>query len=108
MLRGARFPDLAPPADRSDGQPVADLEWFDLGAAAARRIAEIAREEQTTPPVVMLTAFLAVLRSATGGNAVAACAVISDREEPELRDTVGFLARTVVVPFTATGVTRAA
>jgi len=101
LLRGARFPDLAPPVDRAQGQPLADVEWFGLDRELAGALEAVAREAGAGLSVVLLTLFLSVLREASGQDRVAACAVRSERTDPRLRDTVGFLAQTVVVPFTA-------
>jgi hypothetical protein len=113
LIQGASIPELAPRVSREDNPRLNDSEWFDLGAVAAERLTAIAQAEDTTPSVILLTLFLSVLRAASGQDRVATCVVFSDRSQPELRDpelrdTVGYLSRSIVAPLTASGPTQAA
>jgi len=70
---------------------------FRVPARLLHRLRVLARQLDTTPYVVLLTAWAALLHRHTGQDDIAIGTVTSGRDRPELAGTVGFLANTVVL-----------
>ncbi|WP_381800542.1 amino acid adenylation domain-containing protein [Streptomyces niveus] len=88
------------PAFRTDpgqeGEPGAS-EYFRLDDELAARVFAFARRENTTPYIVQLTAFQALIARCTGENDVRVGAPVSGRTDPALHGCVGYFTDPVVL-----------
>ena len=70
---------------------------FTLSKALSKQLQRLARAEQTTLYVVMLSAFALLLGRYSGQDDVAVGSPIANRHHPQLEPLVGFFANTLVV-----------
>ncbi|AOJ09694.1 non-ribosomal peptide synthetase [Burkholderia mayonis] len=68
-----------------------------LPASLAERAARRAREADTTPFVVLLAAFAALLHRASGATRLAIGTPVANRLRPEFEPMIGFFANTLVI-----------
>ncbi|QNE21525.1 amino acid adenylation domain-containing protein [Kribbella qitaiheensis] len=98
QLAGIRPVDL--PSDRPRpavrSKAGADLP-FALPDGLAGKVRELARKHDTTPFVVMLTAYQLMLSRYTGEQDVAVGTVVSGRTRPELQQMIGYGINTLVI-----------
>ncbi|MEU0092571.1 amino acid adenylation domain-containing protein [Kribbella sp. NPDC006257] len=98
QLDGIRPVDL--PSDRPRpavrSKAGADLP-FALPDGLAGKVRELARKHDTTPFVVMLTAYQLMLSRYTGEQDVAVGTVVSGRTRPELQQMIGYGINTLVI-----------
>ncbi|MFT9821155.1 condensation domain-containing protein, partial [Lysinibacillus sp. NPDC056185] len=66
-------------------------------ADRAAVLRELAQERQTTPFVLLLTAFQVLLGRCAGRTDIAVGTPVADRTRPEVRDLIGYLVDTVVL-----------
>ncbi|MEV7232504.1 amino acid adenylation domain-containing protein [Streptomyces sp. NPDC051020] len=66
-------------------------------ADRAAVLRELAQERETTPFVLLLTAFQTLLARYTGRADIAVGTPVADRTRPEVRDLIGYLVNTVVL-----------
>ncbi|WP_112239146.1 non-ribosomal peptide synthetase [Kribbella monticola] len=104
QLDGIRPVDL--PSDRPRpavrSKAGADLP-FALPDGLAGKVRELARRHDTTPFVVMLTAYQLMLSRYTGEQDVAVGTVVSGRTRPELQQLIGYGINTLVIRNRWTG-----
>ncbi|MEV0256062.1 amino acid adenylation domain-containing protein [Streptomyces sp. NPDC050732] len=81
-----------------DADPAAGAsEFFRLDDELAKRVFAFARQENTTPYIVQLTAYQALVARYTGQDDVLVGMPVSGRTDPSFRGSVGYLADPVVL-----------
>ncbi|MEZ0112509.1 amino acid adenylation domain-containing protein [Catenulispora sp. EB89] len=76
-----------PPVEGFEG----GVEWLDLGAELWQGVGEVARREQTTPFVVLLTGLLVLLHRYSGQDDVVVGTISANRGRAELAPLIGYL-----------------
>ncbi|RQR58189.1 amino acid adenylation domain-containing protein [Burkholderia sp. Bp9002] len=74
-----------------------------LAAALAGRVEQCARDADTTPFVVLLAAFAALLHRASGATRLAIGTPVANRLRPEFEPMIGFFANTLVLDIDVSG-----
>jgi hypothetical protein len=98
VLRGARFPALpAEPERPGRGRPLAGNVWFNQNPGQVEALRKVARDERTTLFVILLSLFFATMQGVTGQPDLAIGSIFANRARPEVRETVGLIANTVVI-----------
>jgi hypothetical protein len=95
-LAGLQFPPL-PPRTGADGAPRTVTMRAEIDPTVVDRLRRLARDQQTTPFVVMLSVLCALLHGRSGQTDVAVASLCANRMRPELARTVGFFANMVVL-----------
>ncbi|KVM99348.1 non-ribosomal peptide synthetase [Burkholderia stagnalis] len=72
-------------------------------AALAGRVEQCARDADTTPFVVLLAAFAALLHRASGATRLAVGTPVANRLRPEFEPMIGFFANTLVLDIDVSG-----
>jgi condensation domain-containing protein len=97
QLRGLALPRLPAAPSGPSPQPASAIEWEWLSPRAVRALRQQAPGQGTTPFVLLLSAFYAVLHRQTGQRDLAVASLMANRGHPKTRTTVGFLANMVVL-----------
>ncbi|WP_175956060.1 non-ribosomal peptide synthetase [Burkholderia sp. BCC0405] len=95
------FPHAAAPAARRAAP--GRTTQRPLAALHARRVEQYAREADTTPFVVLLAAFAALLHRASDATRLAIGTPVANRLRPEFEPMIGFFANTLVLDFDVSG-----
>ena len=80
-----------PPVEGFEG----GVEWLDLGDEVWQGIGEVAREEKTTPFVVLITSLLVLLHRYSGQDDVVIGTLSANRGRSELAPLIGYLVNTL-------------
>ncbi|MFG3558426.1 amino acid adenylation domain-containing protein [Micromonospora sp. NPDC047557] len=95
------LPDGYPFLNPADGER--RVRSMVLDAAATARLAAYAGAHGCTPPMVLCAAYAHALAKSCGRTRFTVAMPVTGRQAPETRDTIGYLAGTVLVPVDMAG-----